>query len=179
MHASQSIRALVLPVCLGMSLPQTATAFQATPPGRNAAAASAVLRSNFVSPDVTVTILKGTRKRLLVAQVYAETVGSTVEGARIELRVTANGMQMEPSSPFRPFHATKCTVGRITPTPVLELDASCIASGTFWLDLDTVDPASFIGQPIEVAVTTLAQRLEDSAFIRDGFVSVVAQLVKK
>jgi hypothetical protein len=160
-------------------LPAIAGAFQATPPGRNAAAASAVLQSNFVSPDVTVTILKGVRKRLLLAHVYAETVGNTVEGARIELRVTANGVQMEPGSPFRPFHATKCTVGRITPTPVLELDASCIASGTFWLDLDTVDPATFIGQPVVVAVSTLAQRLEDSAFIRDGFVSVVAELVKK
>jgi hypothetical protein len=138
-----------------------------------------VLRSNFVSPDVSVTLLKGVRRRLLLAHVYAETVGSTVEGARIELRVTANGVQMEPGSPFRPFHATKCTVGRISPPPVLELDASCIASGTFWLDLDAVDPALFIGQPVVVEVSTLAQRLEDSAFIRDGFVSVVAQLVKK
>src|SRR5215813_13528443 len=94
-----------------------------------------------------------------VCLLHAETVGNTVEGARIELRVAANGMQMEPASPFRPFHASKCTVGRITPTPVLELDASCIAAGTFWLDLDAVDPALFIGQPIVVAVSTLAQRL--------------------
>jgi hypothetical protein len=179
MISFRSIRALALPLCLAASLPATVSAFQATPPGKNAAAASAVLQSNFVSPDVTVTILKGTRRRLLLAHVYAETVGSTVEGARIELRVTANGIQMEPGSPFRPFHATKCTVGRISPTPVLELDASCIASGTFWLDLDAVDPALFIGQPVVVAVSTLAQRLEDSAFIRDGFVSVVAELVKK
>jgi len=93
--------------------------------------------------------------------------------------VKANGVDMQPSSIFRLSHATKCTVGRMTPTPVLELDASCIASGTFWLDLDTVDPAVFIGKPIEVSVFTLAQRLEDSAFIRDGFVSVVAQTVRK
>jgi len=37
----------------------------------------------------------------------------------------------------------------------------------------------FIGQPVVIAVSTLAQRFEDSAFIRDGFVSVVAELVKK
>jgi hypothetical protein len=135
--------------------------------------------SNFVSPDVTATILKGKRNRLLLAHVYAETVGNTIEGARLEIRVSANGVQMEPGSPFRPFHATKCTVGQISPTPMLELDASCIASGTFWLDLDTVDPMLFIGEPIDVSVSTLAQRLEDSAFIRDGFVSVVAEMVKK
>ncbi len=166
-------------ICVCVSFPGRSDAFQATGPGRNASAASARLQSNFTSPDVTVTIVKGVRKRLLVAHVYAETAGNTIEGARIEMRVTANGIQMEPGSPFRPFHATKCTVGRITPTPVLELDASCIASGTFWLDLDTVDPALFIGKEIVVALSTLGQRLEDSAFIRDGFVSIVAELVKK
>jgi len=179
MVSRHRIRDLVCSLGVCLLLPGTAAAFQATPAGKNAAAASAVLQSNFVSPDVTVTIQKGLRKRLLLAHVYAETAGNTVEGARIELRVTANGTQMEPSSPFRPFHATKCTVGRITPTPVLELDASCIASGTFWLDLDTVDPAAFIGQPVVIAVSTLAQRLEDSAAIRNGCVSVVAELVKK
>lgn len=29
------------------------------------------------------------------------------------------------------------------------------------------------------SVSTLAQRFEDSAFIRDGFVSIVAEMVKK
>jgi hypothetical protein len=40
-------------------------------------------------------------------------------------------------------------VGRITPTPVL---GSCELHrlGTFWIDLDTVDPTLFIGQPIVV-----------------------------
>ena len=179
MVSRRSLAAPALSLCLGLSLPGAASAFQATPPGKNAAAASAFLQSNVSSPDVSVTILKGKKGRLLVAHVYAETAGNTVEGARIEFRVTANGVQMEPRSPFRPSHATKCTVGRITPTPVLELDASCIASGTFWLDLDTFDASQFIGQPVVVGLSILAQRLEDSAFIRDGFVSVVAELVKK
>jgi hypothetical protein len=179
MISCRSIGALALTIVLSWSLPTLVRGFEATPPGKNAAAASAVLQSNFTSPDVTVTILKGKTKRLLLAHVYAETVGNTVEGTRLEIRVFANGVQMEPGDTTRPFHATKCTVGQIKPPPVLELDASCIASGTFWLDLDTVDPLLFIGQPIEVAVSTLAQRLEDSAFIRDGFVSVVAELVRK
>jgi hypothetical protein len=179
MTSFRSIRLLALAVCVGLSLPTAVSAFEATPPGKNAAAASARLSSNFVSPDVTVTIQKGVRKRLLVAHVYAETVGGTVEGVRLEMRVAANGIQMEPGAPTRPFHDTKCTVGRITPTPTLELDASCIASGTFWLDLDTVDPALFIGQPIVVSLSTLALRFEDNAVIRDGFVSIVAELVKK
>jgi len=174
-----SMRALLLSICLGVILPTSMHAFQATESGRNAAAASAPLQSNFTSPDIEVTILKGRAKRLLVAHVYAETLGNTVEGARIELRISANGVPMEPASPFRPSHATKCTVGQQSPPPVLELDASCIASGTFWLDLDAVDPALFVDQPIVIAVSTLAQRLEDSAFIRDGFVSVVAELVRK
>ena len=179
MISLRSIGALAVTIVLSCSVPTVVRAIQATPPGRNAAAASAVLQSNFTSPDVTVTILKGKTRRLLLAHVYAETIGNTVEGTRLEIRVFANGVQMEPGAPTRPFHATKCTIGQIKPPPVLELDASCIASGTFWLDLDTVDPLLFIGQPIEVAVTTLAQRLEDSAFIRDGFVSVVAEMVKK
>ena len=37
----------------------------------------------------------------------------------------------------------------------------------------------FINQPIEVAVSTLAQRLEDNAFIRTGFVSIVLEMVRK
>ena len=175
----RSFGTLVFTIALSWSLPTLAHGLQATPPGKNAAAASAVLQSNFTSPDVTVTILKGKPKRLLLAHVYAETVGNTVEGTYLQIRVFANGVQMEPGDPTRPFHATKCTIGQIKPPPVLELDASCIASGTFWLDLDTVDPMLFIGQPIEVAVSTLAQRLEDSGFIRDGFVSVVAQMVPK
>lgn len=175
----RSIRWILWPICLASVLSMPVHAYEATDPGKNAAAASAVLQSNFISPDVGVTILNGRPKRLLLAHVYAETVGNTIEGARIELRVNANGVQMEPGSPFRPFHATKCTVGPKSPTPVLELDASCIASGTFWLDLDLVDPMLFIGKPIVVEVSTLAQRLEDSAFIRDGFVSVVAEMVKK
>ena len=175
----RSIGTLALTIALSWSLPTVTHGIQATPPGKNAAAASAVLQSNFTSPDVTVTILKGKPKRLLLAHVYAETVGNTVEGTYLQIRVFANGVQMEPGEPTRPFHATKCTIGQIKPPPVLELDASCIASGTFWLDLDTVDPAVFIGQPVVIAVSTLALRFEDSAVIRDGFVSVVAELVKK
>ena len=59
MISRHCIRDLVcsLGVCLLLSGP--AAAFQATPAGKNAAAASAVLQSNFVSPDVTVTIQKG------------------------------------------------------------------------------------------------------------------------
>lgn len=175
----RSVGGLAFTMALSWLLPAAVQGFQDTGPGRNAAAASAVLQSNFVSPDVTATILKGKTRRLLLAHVYAESIGPTSEGARVEIRVFANGVQMEPSSPFRPFHATKCTIGQISPPPVLELDASCIASGTFWLDLDAVDPMLFIGRPIEVSVSTLAQRLENSAFIRDGFVSVVVELVKK
>jgi hypothetical protein len=174
----RSIAALGLTITLSWWLPTVVVGLESTP-GRNAAAASATLQSNISSPDVTVTILKGRTRRLLLAHVYAETFGNTVEGARLSIHVAANGVDMEPSFPTRPFHTTKCTIGQIKPPPVLELDASCIASGTFWLDLDTVDPMRFIGQPIEVAVSTLAQRLEDSAFIRDGFVSVVAEMVKK
>ena len=179
MVSRRSIEALSLATVLSCSLPAVVQGLQATAPGKNAAAASAVLQSNFVSPDVSVTILRGKSRRLLLAHVYAETVGTTVEGTRLEIRVFANGVQMEPGEPTRPVHATKCTVGQIKPPPVLELDASCIASGTFWLDLDTVDPMQFIGQPIEVSVTTLGERLEDSGFIRDGFVSVVAEMVPK
>ncbi len=177
-----SIRScIVFALTIGVScfVPALVRAFGATPAGRNAAAASARLQSNFVSPDVSVTILKGKPRRLLLAHVYAETVGNTVEGTRLEIRVFANGVQMEPGDTTRPFHATKCTVGQIKPPPVLELDASCIASGTFWLDLDTVDPMLFINQPIEVSVSTLGTRLEDNAFIRDGFVSVIAEMVLK
>jgi len=179
MTSFRSIAALILTTLLTSSLPTAVRALQETGPGRNVAAASATLQSLFVSPDVTATILKGKPKRLLLAHVYAETTGPSVEGARLEIRVFANGVQMEPGSPFRPFHATKCTIGQISPPPVLELDASCIASGTFWLDLDAVDPMLFINQPIEVAVSTLAQRLEDNAFIRTGFVSIVLEMVRK
>ena len=123
----RSFLTLVFTIALSWSLPTLAHGLQATPPGKNAAAASAVLQSNFTSPDVTVTILKGKPKRLLLAHVYAETVGNTVEGTYLQIRVFANGVQMEPGEPTRPFHATKCTIGQIKPPPVLELDASCIA----------------------------------------------------
>src|SRR5215472_10487522 len=85
MNCARSIGMLALAVVLSWSLPAVVGGIQATPPGKNAAAASAVLQSNFTSPDVTVTILKGKPKRLLLAHVYAETVGNTVEGTRLEL----------------------------------------------------------------------------------------------
>jgi hypothetical protein len=107
-------------------------------------------------PDVTVTIEKGVRQRLLLAHVSAAASSDGIE------RVTANGVAMEPGSPFR---ATRCTVDR--PSTLARE-----ASNTFWLDLDAVDPTAFIDRPVVVAVST-------DAASGGGFVSVVAELVTK
>jgi hypothetical protein len=123
-------------------------------------------RARVTASDVTVAIGNGARRHLLVAHVYAQ----TADDARADLRVTANGVPMHPDSPFSPFHAAKHTVARVTTMPALEPWDSRVAAGTFWLDLDDEDHARFIGRPIVVAVSSPGSR---------GFVSIVAELVKK
>jgi len=76
----RSIGTVALAIVATCSVPAAVHA-QGMVPGRSTAAASGVLQSNIVTPDVTATILRGGRRQLLLAHVYVETAGNTAEGA--------------------------------------------------------------------------------------------------
>jgi hypothetical protein len=114
-----------------------------TSPGRSAVFASAtgVPLLPVVTELLSATIAQGKRKRILTidAMLVADDPGIPA------FQVLVNGVPPEPSDGSNAYFVAECPTSGF----------GCLASATFWLDLDAADataPGTFIRQPIVVTI---------------------------
>lgn len=121
--------------------------------------------NQFNAPDVavlTATLPKGKKKHIVLvnAMANAPTLGGACE---ISYSLSLNGMG---ASGYGDARNTACGAGV----------GFCTVAGSFSFDLDAMDPASVIGQPLEVRML-INRRAGDAC--EHSTASLVVQLLKK
>jgi hypothetical protein len=143
--------------------PPSARGSASSSPGKNAAAASLDGVNLKTFPTVSVQILKGKKKRLLIVTGMFSGYAAAQQSINLGLRV--NGIDIEPYDTNNSRIITDFCVG------------FCTLSGTWWLDLDAAEaahPGMFNNVPLDVQLRT-------DSHITDvtGKISVTATMEKK
>lgn len=153
------ISTLILAALLALA-PLHALADAISSPGKTTAAVSqsGVLNT---APTLSVQIVKGKKKRLLIV---TGTVSTFASAGTISAEVVVNGISLEPIEGGTNVVAQRCA------------GAACSLEGTWWLDVDAAEsanPGMFYNVPLDVVMTA------NASTATTGRASLTATLVKK